>query len=191
MYVAEDHLLGWKQLFQGRHTVTFVCTGKDERSSGYHLGIDTLVVARVASPENTAAPRVPRTPAEMIRGLEDPDPVARGVAALALRDGGAASPEALRALAKALRDPEAGVRMVAADAIAKQGPAAVAVLDDLIAAGGVEGENAHVQRSIALALGAIGPAASRAVGVLDAYGRIPRVRFTAATAKWRILGTTR
>ena len=35
MYVAEDHLLGWQELNQGRHTLTFVCAGKDGRSAGY------------------------------------------------------------------------------------------------------------------------------------------------------------
>lgn len=191
LYVAEDHLLGWKQLFQGHHTVTFVCVGKDARSGGFHLGIDTLIVARVATPEKTAPPRVPGRLAEMISGLSDPDPVARGVAALALRDHGPGASEALPALAKALRDPEAGVRMVAADAIARQGRTAVAVLDALIEAGRVEGENAHVQRSIALAFGAIGPEAARAAPVLEAFEKIPRVRFTAITAKGRIFGTTR
>jgi hypothetical protein len=48
-----------------------------------------------------------------------------------------------------------------------------------------------VQRSVALALGAIGPEAARAIPTLDALEKIPRVRFTAATAKRRILGTTR
>ena len=187
LYVAEDHLLGWKQLSRGHHTVTFVCAGKDARSSGYNLGIDTLIVARVASPEKTAPPRVPGTIAEMLRGLRDPDPVLRGVAALALRDRGAGLAEALPELAKALRDPETGVRMVAADAIARHGGAAVTVLDALIEAGKVEGENAHVQRSIALAMGAIGPAAARGIPVLESFEKIPRVRFTAITAKRRIL----
>jgi hypothetical protein len=191
LYVAEDHLLGWKQLYQGHHTITFVCLGKDVRSSGYHLGIDTVIVARVASPEKTQPPRVPGTVAEMLRGLEDADPVARGVAALALRDQTAPAAETLAPLSRALRDPETGVRMVAADAIARYGHGAVAVLEQLIAAGGVEGENAHVQRSVALALGAIGPEAVRAIPTLDALEKIPRVRFTAATAKRRILGTTR
>ncbi|MBS1856811.1 MAG: DUF2961 domain-containing protein [Acidobacteria bacterium] len=190
LYVAADHLLGWKHLLQGHHTVTFVCTGKDVRSTGYHLGIDTLIVARIASPEPAAPPHVPGSIAEAVRQLRDPDPVLRGVAALALRDRGAASPEVLAPLSAALRDPEAGVRMVAADAIACHGPAAVAVLDALIAAGGVADENAHVQRSVALALGAIGPGARRALPVLDALERIPRVAFTAATARRRILGTT-
>ena len=52
-YVAEDHLLGWQTLTQGRHVLTFVCTGKDVRSSGYDLGIDTLDPRPVASPVET------------------------------------------------------------------------------------------------------------------------------------------
>ena len=90
LYVAEDHLLGWRRLSKGRHVVSFVCAGKDARSDGYHLGIDTIVVAKVASPEKTEAPRVPSTLTEMTDMLRSPDPIARGVAALALRDLGSA-----------------------------------------------------------------------------------------------------
>ena len=31
LYVAADHLLAWKQLTAGRHTLAFICTGKDAR----------------------------------------------------------------------------------------------------------------------------------------------------------------
>ena len=33
--------------------VAFECTGKDSRSAGFRLGLDTLVLARVAFPEAT------------------------------------------------------------------------------------------------------------------------------------------
>ncbi len=188
LYVAEDHLLGWRRLSKGRHVVSFVCAGKDARSDGYHLGIDTIVVAKVASPEKTEAPRVPSTLTEMTDMLRSPDPIARGVAALALRDLGSAAREALPALAQALKDPEVAVRMTAADAIARQGPAAAVVLDALIAAAKVPGEHVHVQRSLATALGSIGPAAQPALPVLAELEKIPRVGPAATTAMRRIRG---
>jgi hypothetical protein len=182
LYVAEDHLLGWHKLTKGRHVLTFICAGKDTRSMGYNLGIDTFILSKVATQVTVQAPRVPADVPGLIRTLSDPDPVLRGMAALALRDKGVGAAAALTALAASLRDPDTGVRMVAADAIAKQGKAAAAVLDALIAAAGNPQEHVHVQRSLALALGAIGPAAASAVPVLHQLEKIPRVRFTAATA---------
>ena len=182
LYVAADHLLGWRKLAKGGHTVSFICVGKDVRSTGYNLGIDTIVLAKVASPLKTEAPRVPSDLPGLTRSLTDPDPILRGVAALALRDMGTAAQPALAALAAALRDPEVAVRMTAADAIARQGRGAVAVLDALIAAAGAPGEHVHVQRSLATALGSIGPAAAPALPALRELEKIPRVQATAATA---------
>jgi hypothetical protein len=182
IYVAEDHLLGWRKLEKGRHVVSFVCAGKDARSRGYHLGIDTLILAKVGAPINVQAPRVPSGVVELSKTLEDRDPIIRGVAALALRDAGPAALPVLPALIKALRDEDTGVRMTAADAIARQGKNALPALDALIAAAQVKGEHAHVQRSVAIALGGIGPAASAALPVLAELERVPRVRPTATTA---------
>ncbi len=188
LYVAQDHLLGWRRLAKGRHVVSFVCEGKDARSTGFHLGIDTIVVAKVASPEQTAPPKVPATLPEMITTLQSPDPILRGVAALALRDLGPSARKALPELAQALKDPDTGVRMTAADAIARQGSAAAPVLDALIAAAKVPGEHVHVQRSLATALGSIGPAAAPALPVLAELEKVPRVKPTATTAIRRIQG---
>jgi len=182
LYVAEDHLLGWHRLTRGRHTLSFVCVGKDVRSNGFHLGLDTIILARVASPEKTEAPRLPSSVSELVKVLTTGDAVYRGMAAIALRDRGPAAREALPALAQALRDEETGVRMMAADAIARHKQGAVAVLDHLIRAAMVKGENVHVQRSVAIALGAIGPPASAALPVLSELEKIPRVGPTAATA---------
>ncbi len=188
VYVAADHLLGWHQLSKGRHVVSFVCAGKDLRSSGYNLGIDTLVLARIATPDRTPPPHVPSDLAGLIGTLHSPDPILRGMAALALRDMGNAARPALPALAGALRDSDTGVRMTAADAIGRQGAAAASVLDQLIAAGRAPGENVHVQRSVAIALGLIGPAASPSIPVLRELEKIPRVGPTATTAIRRING---
>ncbi|MBI5083240.1 MAG: DUF2961 domain-containing protein [Acidobacteria bacterium] len=188
LYVAEDHLLGWVRLAPGRHTLTFVCTGKDARSTGYHLGLDTLILARIASPEATLPPAVPKTPAALIEAMDSPDPILRGLAAVALRDLGAQALPALTRLARALRqDQEIAVRMRAADAIAVQGRAALPVLGDLIAAAEAPNEHVHVQRSVALALGRIGPQAASAVPVLRKLEGVPRVGPAATTAIRSIL----
>ena len=47
VYVAVEAPLGWLNLGKGRHTLSFVCVGKDSRSSGYNLGINDVVLERV------------------------------------------------------------------------------------------------------------------------------------------------
>lgn len=47
MYVAADHLIGWTDLEKGRHILTFTCTGKNDAATGYNLGIDNVVLARI------------------------------------------------------------------------------------------------------------------------------------------------
>lgn len=114
--------------------------------------------------------------------LADPDPVVRGLAAIALKGLGPAAQPALANLAAALRDDDENVRLAAADAIAAQGPAAAAAVPQLIAACRVEDQAVHVQRSLATALGAIGPAAAAALPVLEDLARIPRVSWPAEAA---------
>lgn len=52
--VAVDHPLGWFQLTKGRHLISFVCQGKDERSAGYDLGLHSVVLEKIPSVEQTA-----------------------------------------------------------------------------------------------------------------------------------------
>ncbi len=235
-YVAEDHLLGWVTLAPGRHTVTFACTGRHADASAYHLGIDTLVLARLSPLVETAAAKHARklrdigerrraSPTEqqairealgdgasevrraaawsigqlgegaaplvlaLVPALRDADLSVRGLAALALRDAGPAAEGALDPLVAALNDPDAGVRMMSAQAIASQGPKAARVLDALIAACRRKDEHVHVQRSLADALGAIGPAARASLPELRALAAIPRVRWAAEAAIKRLEGS--
>ncbi|MFN8061040.1 MAG: DUF2961 domain-containing protein [Vicinamibacterales bacterium] len=232
--VAEDHLIGWPTLTAGRHTLTFVCDGRNTASSNYHLGIDTLILARVAggapaSTSNDAQAERARTlrrigeraalasgdldtltsalsgtdaelreaalwsfgqlraaaaPAQtaIVAALADPSPVARGLAALALRDLGPLARPSVDALVTALRDSDTGVRMAAADAITRQGHDAQPAFEALLAAARVPDEHPHVQRSVANALGAIGPDAKSAVPALRELAKIPRVRWAAEAA---------
>jgi hypothetical protein len=189
-YVGLAHQVGWVHLTQGRHTLTYVCLGKNEASSGYSAGVDNIVLARVGAQAWTAASRMkePRVPTgtldELGRTLtSDPDPVVRGLAAIALRDRGGASLAALPALRTALKDSELSVRMMAANAIATLGTEGGPAVPDLIAAGSVKDEHSHVLRSVAAALGNIGkPAATPALPLLRELSKIPRVRWAAELA---------
>ena len=93
-YVGAAYQVGWPRLTQGRHTLTFVCLGKRADSAGYVLGVDDVVLARTGAAAWAAAASVqpPRQPSgsalEVARGLSDPDPVTRGLAALVLRRPG-------------------------------------------------------------------------------------------------------
>ncbi len=193
-YVGLAHQVGWVRLAKGRHTLTYLCLGKREASSGYNLGVDDIVLARTglaawAAAANTKEPRLPAgSVAELGQALRsDPDPVTRGLAAVALRDLGLASLPALPALMGALKDDDICVRMMSANAIAAIGKAAGPAVPALIAAGSVKGEQVHVLRSVATALGSIGkPAAAPALPLLGELAKIPRVRWAAEAAMRKI-----
>jgi hypothetical protein len=55
VYVAMDRRFGWFQLTKGRHWLAFVCVGKDARSTGYNLGIDNVVLEKIAGAEEKRA----------------------------------------------------------------------------------------------------------------------------------------
>ena len=242
-YVAEDHLIGWAQLAKGRHTLTFVCAGRNAAASAYNLGIDTIILARLPTPAPasiaTPAPvaqdfspvhqstvvraigeRGSATAAEstillasikdptdevreaaawslgqvpsiaatapLIAALDDQDHVVRGLAALALRQRGERAAPARDALLARLADSEVGVRMMAAQAIGRlKDPSTI---DALIAACKSPSQQVHVLRSLADALGAMGPAASAALPTLQDLTKIPRVEWAAKAAIRRING---
>jgi hypothetical protein len=232
-YVAVDHLLGWHQLKKGRHTLSFICKGKQAQATGFNLGIDTLILAKVASPAPTGGARAAQLrslgsagkaassggevtsaladpdpyvreaavwavtqmhgqagdfASQMSACLSDEDPVVRGLAALALRNAGSAALPFLKVLVGGLKDTDANVRMMSADAIARQGKSALPALPALIEAGQVPGEQVPVLRSVAAALGAIGPEAASALPVLKKLQGHPRVRWSAEAAIRQIGG---
>jgi hypothetical protein len=193
-YVGLAHQVGWVRLAKGRHTLTYVCLGKREASAGYHLGVDNIILAKVgpAAWAASAQAKEPRVPAGNLADLSraltsDPDPVTRGLAAIALRDQGGAALPALPALADALKDNDVAIRMMSANAIAAIGHGAAPAVPALIAAGSAKGEHVHVLRSVAAALGNIGkPAAAPALPLLRELAKIPRVSWAAETAVRKI-----
>ncbi|MBE7499742.1 MAG: DUF2961 domain-containing protein [Verrucomicrobiales bacterium] len=193
-YVGLAHPVGWVRLGRGRHTLTFVCQGKREASSGYHLGVDNIVLARTGAEAWAAAAQVgdpsipPGNAAELSHILtSDPDPVRRGLAAVALRDLGSGAQPALPALVSALQDSEVAVRMMAANALGALGSEAATAVPALMAAGAAKGEQVHVLRAVATALGNIGkPAATPALPLLQELARIPRVQWAAEAARRKL-----
>ncbi len=189
-YVGLAYQVGWVRLSRGRHTLTYVCSGKNEASAGFNLGIDDIVLAKVGREAWETATRVvpPELPSHKTEDLArvltaDEDPIRRGLAAIALRDQGKSASTALPALVVALKDSEVSVRMMSANAIAAIGKEAASAAPDLIASGSVKDEQVHVLRSIATALGEIGrPAATPALPLLRELAKIPRVQATAEAA---------
>ncbi|HKA36110.1 MAG TPA: DUF2961 domain-containing protein [Thermoanaerobaculia bacterium] len=188
-YVGMDYQVGWPRLSKGRHTLTFVCVGKNAASSGYNLGVDNIVLARTgpagwALASTVKPPSVPTgsVPA-LAKALDDPDPVTRGLAALELRNEKSEARPALDALIARLKDPDVIVRMMSANAIGAIGPAAAPAVPALAGACRVESEVTHVLRACAAALGEIGKPAAPALPVLrDLVRTRPLVRRSAERA---------
>jgi hypothetical protein len=193
-YVGLGHQVGWVRLTKGHHTLTYVCQGKREASSGYNLGVDNIILARVGREgwEQATKAKAPQIPAGSLAELgetlkSDPDPVIRGLAAIALRDRGLAALPALPALITGLKDKELSVRMMSANALAAIGKDAAPAVPALMAAGSTKDEHVHVLRSVADALGSIGqPAAVPALPLLRELAKIPRVRWAAEAAARKI-----
>ena len=63
-YVGLGYQVGWVHLTKGRHSLTYVCLGKNEASAGFNLGVDDIILAKVgtqawAAAKAVAEPRVP------------------------------------------------------------------------------------------------------------------------------------
>jgi len=201
VYVAQDRPLGWFSLAKGRHTLSFVCVGKDNRSAGYNLGINDVVLERIPA---SAGAREPETKPQLIPELPPlapavlaGTPVYRGLPLSAYREklthaADPARPAALRALgafgesatpavgevAAALNDHDSQVRSAAAWALSQIGPKGAAAVPALAKA--LSDSDPHVRDLAALALKAMGPAAAPAlpelIGALSdpvAYVRAP------------------
>lgn len=178
VFVALEQTLGWLNLTQGRHTLSFVCVGKDSRSSGYNIGVNDVTLERVPdAPEPQVQPVPARTAiakgSPVYRGVPLADYLAELRRAPALRQ-----PDLLRAIgsfgtdaapaaadiAKALAAPTPDVRSAAAWALSQMGAAAAPAAPAL--ARTLTDSDSRVRGLATLALRAMGPGARPALPAL-------------------------
>ena len=171
LYVAADHLLGWFELAKGRHTIEFTCLGKNEQATAHYLGIDGLVVSRVADRVRSTA----STPT--------PAPAQDSATASAAPPGAPPySRRPLQAHLSAFGASAADERAAAARAVGRFAPEATAAVAPLVAL--VGDPDAAVREAAVEALVAFGPSAAPAVGRLTPLlaDPSPRMRGLAALA---------
>ena len=191
--VAVEQPLGWLTLTKGRHTLSYVCVGKDSRSAGYKIGINDVVLERV--PEGaTPADGLPTAAGSgaviyrgvpldaYLRALRGGPANSRAALVRAIGSFGEDAGPAVNDLAKALGDSEVEVRAAAAWALSqmpKAGAAAVPSLERSLA-----DSNVRIRSSSAVALRTMGPGAAKALaGLVKALDDpSPSVRALAADA---------
>jgi hypothetical protein len=204
VYVALDRPLGWFSLTKGRHTLSFVCVGKDNRSAGYNLGINDVVLERISA---SAGEREPETKPQLIPELPQATPavlagvsIYRGLPLSAYRDKlkhatEPARPDVVRAIgafgedaapavsevAEALNDPNSQVRSAAAWALSQIGPKGAAAVPVLAKA--LSDSSPRVQGLAAIALKEMGAIAAPAVPDLVGALSDPVAYVRAAAAK--------
>ena len=192
VYVAVEQPLGWLNLTKGRHTLSFICVGKDSRSSGFNFGLNDVVLERV--PEDLPAEAPLNLPSSTGAA-----PVYRGVALQTylreLRKANASRmPELLRAIGsfgedaapavndatKGLGNPDPRIRVAAAWALSQMGKTAAPAATILAAT--LSDTNSSVRSLAAVALRAMGPQAVASIpGLVKALeDRSPYVRALAA-----------
>ncbi len=190
VYVGEDRVIGWPRLTRGRHTVSFVCTGKSPASTNYFLGVDALVLARVANEHpgssDSASARNPadrlrriaalgpagasRLP-EVVAALGAADSAVRAAAAYTLGQMRRAAAPAEAALVTALGDRDYVVRGLAALALRDLGGVRDAAIDALAAR--LDDSDDGVRMMSGWAIAAQGPRAIRVLPALIRVGKLP------------------
>ncbi len=181
IYIGVVHPLGWFDFAKGKHTVSLLCVGKDERSAGFDIGVNDLVLERL--PASAGAPE-PATEMQLMPQLPDsvppaPEgtPVFRGqpLAAYleklrmassenraelirAIGSFGEDAAPATEEIASALRDSNPRTRVLAALALKAVGRGAVTAVPELIRSLGDPVD--YVRASAASALGATGAEAA-------------------------------
>jgi D-arabinan exo alpha-(1,3)/(1,5)-arabinofuranosidase (non-reducing end) len=177
VYVAKDWFFGWHHLTKGRHTLAFICVGKNDRSSGYNIGINDVVLEKIP-PVNKESENAPIE--EVTGPIEAEGIVYRGkplsyyVSKLkntperdrpelvrAIGDFGAEGASATDVLVNALSDPDENVRVAAAWSLTQIGPSAATAVPTLAKA--LSDSNFLVRDLSAQALEATGPKAAPAV----------------------------
>jgi hypothetical protein len=175
VYVAKDRTLGMVDLTQGRHTLTFVCTGKDPRSLGYKLGLNDIVLERFeekpAKEDDVADTSFDAVPEHglVYRGRKIDHYLKKATSkssdqVQAFYQIGQFGPDGVAAvplLNEGLRNESAEVRAAAVTSLGEIGAADAKVVEGLMVALG--DQDARIRGLSALALKAIGPKAAAAV----------------------------
>jgi hypothetical protein len=179
VYVAVERPLGWLALNKGRHTLSFICVGKDSRSSGYNFGLNDVVLERIPEPASVSALRgsqTARSSATHIPGgalyrglplaayLREVKHTTEDGRADVLRAIGAFGPDAASALdelAKALSDRDPNVRIAAVWALSQMESAGTGAVSGLRRS--LADPDPRVRSLSAVALRSIGPKAVDAV----------------------------
>ena len=179
VYVAIERPLGWLSLNKGQHTLSFICVGKDSRSSGYNFGLNDVILERIPEPASLSAVRRSQpahNPATHVAGGElyrdlplaayllewkhaTPDRRADVLRAIGAFGPGAAS--AIAELGKALSDPDPNVRIASAWALSQMESAGVGAVSGLKKS--LADPDPRVRSLSAVALRSIGPKAVDAV----------------------------
>jgi hypothetical protein len=199
IFVAVDRPLGWLELEKGRHTLSFVCAGRDGRSAGYYLGVNDVILERIPVTVSVSAPTPEYPPV-----LSATEIVYRGRTLAAYLDELRHAPadqraELLRSIgsfradgasaaaevAGAMQDPDARVRSAAAWALSQIGPAGAAAVPALATA--LTDPNPYVRAISAVALREMGdgalpalPALAKALSDSEPYVRAPAADAIAA-----------
>jgi hypothetical protein len=195
LYVAQDRTLGMFQFKPGRHTITFIATGKDPHSVGFNLGVNDVVLERVES-----KPEIPDIREGMsklgvgpvFRGfplgsyvakLKSAPEEQRPILIRAIGSFGADAAPACPQLIDALSDPSTAIREASAAALAQVGQHAST---DALAAlsKALIDTDPEVRDLAAVALRSMGPKAAPAIPQLVQALNDPvdYVRFLAAEA---------
>ena len=205
VYVAKDRALGMATLTKGKHTLSFICVGRDPHSLGYKFGINDVVIEKVQDiPDNSGTPPQPPNPApptpvsssgpqsdQTYRGKVLADYVERAKSAagvdkmsalLAIGQFGEQAASATAILTDALSDASVEVRAAAATSLSEIGSANASAVPALTKA--LTDENSRVRAMAAMALRSTGPKAAAAVPQLTAALQDPvdSVRYFAAGA---------
>jgi DUF2961 family protein/HEAT repeat protein len=196
IFVAVERPLGWVELEKGRHTLSFVCAGRDGRSAGYYLGINDVILERIPVTASVSArtpehPRAQSTGEIVYRGrplaayreeLRHAGPGRRADLLRSVGSFGADAAGAAGEVVEALKDSDPQVRSAAAWALSQIGPAGAAAVPALAAS--LTDPNAWVRSIAAVALREMGDRALPAVPALVKALRDPEpfVRAPAADA---------
>jgi hypothetical protein len=198
VYVAKDLALGMVDLTKGRHTLTFVCTGKDPRSVSYKFGLNDVVLERMDEQasnaddvSDTSFDAVPES-GIVYRGRAIGHYLRKAKAASTdsekarvlyqLGEFGADGGAAVPVLRDGLREESTAVRAAAITSLGKIGAVDPGAIQGLIL--GLGDKDSRIRGLSALALKSIGPKGAPAVSKLSEVldDPVESVRVSAAEA---------